>query len=712
MNQKSSNTQSAIPAPKQVKMELPKPEKQKPTKPQKAPKEKKVKVKTDMSSIKNIGKLPFGKKNAPVVEEVKPETDDFMIDEKYEVNASVIEDGAYKIKDFIAPPAIYRGEIKDGDWMKIGGKYVRPYVMQGYPSSVRIGWLDDLYNYEGDMDVALHIHPSDDREALESLTNKIVQFESQLELETRKGSIRNVTKLENTISLLYEQRAKLEQSQESLFNIQVACNLYAGDMQQLDKETQKLENRLKGRKMALLPTYLRQDEGYKTSLPIGKTFIPDKMRNFNTGALTTTFPFYHSDISHPRGIFIGSNAQTGSPINIDFFDKALMNNANATVFGKAGSGKTFFVSCLTMRSAARGIHTVIIDPEGEYIPVTKAMGGAHIFIAADSKEFINPFDVESEFEKNEETGQLREYIDLKSKFGDVLNLVAIMNQGLTNDQRAIVAMVIANVYEKFGITSDPKSLRVAEKTYDEKTETMYQEGQTKRMPQFSDFHEELEKEAINQKSAELQRLVTSLRMFKKGGIYDMFDTQTSPGLSHLTDRPVITFNISRLEESILRPIGMYVALSWTWEKFVKKNPENKKRVVCDEAWMLVNKNMAGHEYSANFLENAARRIRKRNGGLLVASQNFREFDESEQGKAVLTNATVKFFLQQDSTDIQLVRKKFNLSDGESNFLLRAKRGQMLIRIKDESAVCNVVAFDKEKELIDKAKNYIGGIGVS
>ena len=60
--------------------------------------------------------------------------------------------------------------------------------------------------------------------------------------------------------------------------------------------------------------------------------------------------------------------------------------------------------------------------------------------------------------------------------------------------------------------------------------------------------------------------------------------------------------------------------------------------------MLVKKEMAGSEFTAQFLENTARRIRKRNGALLVASQNFKEFADNPQGQAVLTNATVNIFL--------------------------------------------------------------------
>ena len=48
---------------------------------------------------------------------------------------------------------------------------------------------------------------------------------------------------------------------------------------------------------------------------------------------------------------------------IDFYDRSVLKNGNITVLGQVGSGKSFFVSLLTMRSALRGIRSVIIDPE-------------------------------------------------------------------------------------------------------------------------------------------------------------------------------------------------------------------------------------------------------------------------------------------------------------------------------------------------------------
>lgn len=602
--------------------------------------------------------------------------------------------GMRSIHDLFAPSGIDRS---NESYLRVGNKYVRSFVMNGFPAMVSVGWLDPLYSYEGDMDVALYIEPADDRAALDELTAKITQFEAQYQIEMQKGNIKNITRLRHMIDQLYRQRERLEQNWENLFYIQIAANLYADNEEELEKQTQKLDNRLKGRKMYLMPLFLRQDVGYKTALPFGVSHLPDMFRNFNSGALTACFPFYHSEISHDTGVFCGVNLATMTPVFIDFYDRSILNNGNLTVIGQAGSGKTFFVSLLTLRSALRGVRTVVIDPEGEYRPLTNALGGHYVSIAPDSPTKLNPFDLEEE-ELEDGTKEVK----IKDKVADLLNLIGVMAGGLTPEQRSMVAHVLTELYHERGFSEHPKSLYVTEPYFDERTGEFYHDGMKKPMPTFSDFHEKLEQFAEQEQHEELKRLVNALRIFKKGGVYDLFDCYTSSDLTNLKDAPVLTFDVSRLEESVLRPIGMYVALSWTWEKFVKKNPKMKKRVVCDEAWMLMNRNMAGHEYTAQFLENTARRIRKRNGGLLVASQNFSEFANNEQGKAVLTNAKVKILLGQDPTDIDAVQQVFKLSDGERNFLLSAKRGEMLIKMNTESSVVYALPFPFEKQLIEKA----------
>ena len=608
--------------------------------------------------------------------------------------ASVLGKGIRTIRDLFAPPSFDRS---NPSYIKVGNKYTRSFVMNGYPSMISVGWLDYLFNYDGDMDTAIYVEPADERTALDELTNKITQFEAQYQTEVEKGNIKNTTRLRSIIDQLYDQRSRLEQNWENLFHIQIASNLYSDSEEELDKQTQMLDNKLKGRKIYHMPVYLRQDDGYKTVLPFGKSYLPDLYRNFNSGALTACFPFYNSEISHKTGVFCGVNLATMTPVLIDFYDRGVLNNSNLTVFGQAGSGKTFFVSLLTLRSVLKGVRTTIIDPEGEYHLITKAVNGSLIYIAPDSKTKINPFDLEEE----ERVNGIK-IVKIKDKIADSLNLIGVMAGGLNSEQKSLVSYVLTEMYSERGFTEDPKSLYITEPYFDEETGEFYHDGMKKPMPTFSDFHNKLTELAKRKSDESLRRLSNALLMFKKGGVYDMFDCQTSADLKDFGNSPIVTFDISRLEESVLRPIGMYIALSWTWEKFVKKNPHIKKRVVCDEAWMLVNKNMAGSEYTATFLENCARRIRKRNGGLLVASQNFVEFANNEKGKAVLTNTVVNIFLRQDATDIDAVQDTFKLSDGERNFLVGAKRGEMLIKMNGESSVVYAMSFEHEKELITNA----------
>ena len=63
-------------------------------------------------------------------------------------------------------------------------------------------------------------------------------------------------------------------------------NLFTDSLEQLNKESQLLENSLKGHKIKLMSTFLRQDMGYKSALPFAKSWLPRSYRNFNSEGLT------------------------------------------------------------------------------------------------------------------------------------------------------------------------------------------------------------------------------------------------------------------------------------------------------------------------------------------------------------------------------------------------------------------------------------------
>lgn len=610
----------------------------------------------------------------------------------------MLETGVPTIKDLIAPASFRREAF---DHLGVGSKYTRSFLLAGFPKDIAVRWADSLYNYDGDLDMAIHINPMDERAAMDELTDKITQFEAQLGLESEKGSNRNVTRLRNQVLELYREREKIEQNYISMFGVQMIVNLYANSLDQLDKETQMLENSLRGQKIKLMPLHLRQDQGYKSGLPFGKTWLPKNFRNFSSEGLTACFPFYNAEISHPSGTFLGVNLQTQTPIYVDFYDRRILSNGNTTVIGQAGSGKTFLVSLLTMRSALQGVRSVIIDPEGEYGNITKAMGGTIIKVAPGSRTIPNPFDLEDEDETDidgKPTG--RRIVNIKEKVADLLNLIGVMTGDLTQEQRSLVSFALTSIYEDFGFTEDYASLYTDDVVLNEKGEFIHH-GQKRRMPTFSDFHAKLCEVAKVPGNETLMSIANALRMFTKDGVYGMFDCETDESVANYKDSPVICFDVKGLEENVLRPIGMYIALSWAWDKFAKKNPKIKKRIVCDEAWMLTNPNMSGYQYTADFLQTCARRSRKRNCSLLCASQNFKEFVSCPQGEAVLTNAVVNIFLKQAPTDIDALQEKFKLSNGERSYLLSPRKGHFLLKMGSEGTVGFAYSTDYEKYLIER-----------
>ncbi len=102
-----------------------------------------------------------------------------------------------------------------------------------------------------------------------------------------------------------------------------------------------------------------------------------------------------------------------------------------------------------------------------------------------------------------------------------------------------------------------------------------------------------------------------------------FDGQSTFDL--LDDVPFINLDISQLKKDLQDHLhNKYYYLGFG-KKYVKKNSEDrskakKKRVLIDEAWMLL-----PYPEAVDFLNTMARRARKRNVSLAVMSQKFQRF---------------------------------------------------------------------------------------
>lgn len=612
--------------------------------------------------------------------------------------------GRRTLKELLAPDNIDRSEAS---CLKVNDSYTRTFAMEGFPSSVQMCWLDKLYNYNGDMDVSVHIEPFDDRRALDELSIQITKQEAQLEMEHKRGSNKDITRLTYEIQKLYEQRIRIEQSLESLFHVEILNTLQCKSKEELDKATTLLHNDLKGSRIKLNNLYFRQDKAFLSCLPLADAKIANWYRNFTSDALADCNPFYNSDISHPNGVFMGINLETNTGMFVDFYNRQLMTNSNIAILGSSGSGKTFLLTLLTMRSALQGIRTIAIDPEGDLAKICKILGGTYIDISHKGTARLNPFDIEEEdviADDGEVTGE--KVVIIKDKVSDIINLLAVMAGGITKEEESLLGTVITDLYQDdFGFTEDPESLYRFENKFDEERGILIHGKVKKTMPTFSDFHNKLEKYVEEEGIDSLKKLVVTLRMYKKGGMHDIFDCQTNIEFD-MNNIPILTFGVASLDEGLMRPLAFFVAMTFAWEKFIKKYPGMKKRILADEAWQLFSPHMKGNEYTSAAMEKQARRIRKRNGGLLIASQSFKEFKENPSGQAVLANAATKILLRQSETMLDDAQEVFKLTNGEKIALATAEKGDFLIKMEKESSFGYAKAFDYEKMIIEEAARLI------
>lgn len=588
------------------------------------------------------------------------------------------------IKEIISPDGIF----VDKDYIKINNKYIRVYYFTDYPASVRIGWLDDIKLFSN-ANISIHVYPENNKTAADKLTKKISQYQSKLIIDERDGNIAELGILQRASESLEMFRENIQMNRDKLFYVTIVMTIYADSLEELEHSSKTLEEVLTGKSIRARSAMFRQDQGFKSLVPISENFLGDSSRNFNVGAGISLFPFASPEFSHKEGIPLGINLFTGSPVIYDpFIGPPTLTNANIAVFAQAGAGKSFTMKLIALRSALLGVRTVFIDPEGEYKSVVNRVGGVYINLEPNCKHVINPFDIEVDIDDDG-----AEYVNLLQKTNEIKSLISLIVEKISKTpisafELSLIEDCVLEEYRALGITKDPKSLY--EQTFKEVDGKYYIGQKRKNMPTLSSFVERLKTKSGGENIAQI------LKPYLKGGTMGLFDGQSNVDLK---DSLLISFDVSSITDEFLKTYALSVVTNWVWERFVKQDIKTRKIVIVDEAWMFMK-----YKYTANFLENLARRARKRNTSLTLASQSFIEFSSTNEGRAVLTNAATVLLLRQSPTDIDSVQEVFHLSQGEREFLLSCGIGDALIKAGKNSTALKVVASDYERAFITTNPN--------
>ncbi len=621
------------------------------------------------------------------------------------------------IKELIAPSGIDVSNIDHLEIISSTKRYARSFFVSSLPRMCTFPDLfRDMYLF-GDINTSVYINPIKEERSQNELNRVINELETERIVAADKGNINRESIISQKRMEAEELRDEIAAGFNKLYEASVVATLFAYNLEELDRYTKLLAGEMSKTLVGIKTAWGIQEDAFQSNLPL----MNDKIRKthtFDRNSMGTVFPFTTSEIGHPTGVPLGFNKQTGTPILFDNFHPSL-TNYNMVIFAKSGAGKSVTMKTLVSRSSVlMGIESLALDAEGEYRIVAESLGGINVVISPTSKTIINVFDIETEVIKDEITGKDRNILNVENKVEDVTQALLTMAKGSTRSDevneltKQIIAESVAEEYAAKGITSDPLSLYESSRVELNKGNMFSKEK--KKMPTIGSWFKRIQKKAQDNTNSDYQYHYSYLLKVMKQYIreYDgqmaYFDGQSTFEL--LEGSPFINIDISQLEERFARPLAQQILLSWIWEKFVKKNSEDRKRakqkrVLVDEAWMLL-----PYPEAVDFLNKMARRARKRNVSLAIISQRFQDFYEKPEAQAVLTSSDTKLFLAQDKSEIQYLKEVFKLSEGEASFLITCSKGEGLLKVGSDTAILKIMPTKKEFEFVETNLNEIAKKG--
>jgi len=553
----------------------------------------------------------------------------------------------------------YAGMKEESSYLQINERHIRTLFVSGYPYVATTGWLNNLINFNHDIDISYHIEQVDPLIALPKLNRKITELESTKRTMLKEGKVIG-SEITDPLESAMELKDKIQRGMEKLFQISIYMTVSAGSLSELNKVTKLLETVMQTRLFYIKPATFQQIEGLQSILPRSENKLAQK-RNLDSSSAALTFPFVSSELVQESGILYGINKSNNSLVIIDRFS---LNNANSIIFAQSGSGKSYTAKVEILRHLMQGTKVIIIDPEREYKQLAASVKGTYIRLSSNSKEKINPFQYSQR--------SITEENNLSEHIQDLTELISLMVGSLTSEERAVVDKALLLTYKDMGLTTRKNS----------KSKTVI-------YPLLKDYYKNL-------KSMKHKDLCDRLERFVKGSLSTVFDSQTNISL----DNRLIVFDIKDLSESI-RSIMMMVVANFVNNE-VKQNPQ-KRMLVIDEGWILLQE-----PESARFISGLVRRARKYYLGVTIISQQANDFLNQDYGKAIASQSSLRVLMRQDTTTIKKVAEEFHLSAYEQHYLLTCDRGEALIIADQNHVAVKVVASEEEHPLLttDPREVYI------
>lgn len=588
------------------------------------------------------------------------------------------------VRHFIAPRGL---DLSHYNYIVMDGRYYCFLYIKGngYPSTVRGGWMSSLINAGEGIDIDVHLSRENRSKTIDKVAQRIRL--NRTKLKGMQDTSIDYEELTNSIQAGYYIKNGIANHNEDLFYMSVFVTISAKTYDELLWRKQQMTDMLKSMDMYLSDCRFQQEDALRSVMPflqISPKLQKKTQRNVLTSGAASTYMFTSFEMSDDSGVLLGVNRHNNSLCIVDLFNTKINKNANLTMCGTSGTGKTFTLQLLALRMRMRGIQCYIIAPiKGhEFKRACSKIGGEFIKIAPGSPHCINVMEIRHTISPEMELIDEVDYNDMDSmlarKIQQLMIFFSLLIPDMTNEEEQMLDEALIKTYNEFGITHDNNSLYADATCFPPKL---------KKMPILGDLHKHLlENPMTTRIAAIVSRFVT--------GSAQSFNRQTNVDLTN----KYIVLDLSELKGKLL-PVGMMIALDYVWDN-IKADRVKKKAIMIDEIWQLIG--ASSNKLAAEFCLEIFKVIRGYGGAAIAATQDLSDFfslDDGKYGRAIINNSKNKIILNLEQDEAQYVKDVLKLTRTEVRSITQFERGEALIHSNNNKVPVVIKASVEEKEMI-------------
>ena len=327
----------------------------------------------------------------------------------------------------------------------IDGTQASVLAVADYPLRVKNAWGSELFNIPNTK-VVMHIKPVDKFKAIRRIDKVIGEMETKQILSEKASEANSAETHRETMHALLD---SLQTENESLFDVTLTVTAY----NYLADENYKKKVRRSMMTGNFKPStlYGLQVEGFKSANISPTSTLSNYERGINSSSLAAVFPFVRIFVMDEGGVQLGENKSNGYPFIFNLWKRGnLYQNSNGFIIGKSGSGKSYFLKNLILNEWANDTRVIILDPEAEYLALTRNLSGNVIDVGNAIEGRINPFHI---YKILTEDGNAADpIVTFNTHLKMLESFLKIALPDVSSDVLELINNLVVEAYERKGIT--------------------------------------------------------------------------------------------------------------------------------------------------------------------------------------------------------------------------------------------------------------------